>query len=644
MAYELYQSRYKGYEIDNLLDDVGDLNTDVAALKTEYDANKVKMSDGTILPMYLVNTYATKTELSAKADSTQVAADIATATTDMATNTGVASAIATATTDMATNTGVASAIATATTDMATNTGVASAIATATSDMATNTGVASAIATATTDMATNTSVASDIATATADMATNTSVASDIATATTDMATNASVAAAIAAAAYTLPEATTSTLGGVKPDGTTITVDSDGTIHGASAIAKLDDIGDVNASSPSDGQVLGYDSSTDTWIPTNAGGGSGGHTIIDSDNTSMTARTGLQFGSDLETSDDSTNNKTVVSPHELTNEEVAEILGVLPINPSSAYMPNTGFTPVGTIIAVMGNEAPQHYLKCDGMIYNISQYPVLAKYFKDQFGSENYFGGNGTTTFAVPDLRGEFLRGTGTNSHTDDGTGNGDGAAVGTHQNATVLPNVYSNTSSKKLRACGKPDGSNNMGAANADKYITGADFAGMQYVDTAAGTTAALASAATGKYTARPTNTSVLYCIAVQNIYIDAHYDYSTDEKVVGTWIDGKPIYQKTIDFNSITYTDANKRRTFTLGTIDDVDMLVDVKGSYSVADNNYLAGVTFVASDPVQPQYSIYGVVNSSTHKVTTYFASALVQALTSVKGYVTVQYTKTTD
>ena len=78
--------------------------------------------------------------------------------------------------------------------------------------------------------------------------------------------------------------------------------------------------------------------------------------------------------------------------------------------------------------------------------------------------------------------------------------------------------------------------------------------------------------------------------------------------------------------------------------IDDVDMLVDVKGSYSVADNNYLAGVTFVASDPVQPQYSIYGVVNSSTHKVTTYFASALVQALTSVKGYVTVQYTKTTD
>ena len=35
------------------------------------------------------------------------------------------------------------------------------------------------------------------------------------------------------AYELPPATTSTLGGVKPDGTTVTVDADGTIHGASS---------------------------------------------------------------------------------------------------------------------------------------------------------------------------------------------------------------------------------------------------------------------------------------------------------------------------------------------------------------------------------------------------------------------------
>ena len=573
MAYELYQSRHKGYEIDNLLDDVVDLNTDVAALKTEYDANKVKMSDGTILPLYLVNTYATKTELSAKADSTQVAADIATATTDMATNTGVASAIATATTDMATNTGVASAIATATTDMATNT----------------------------------SVASDIATATADMATNTSVASDIATATTDMATNASVAAAIAAAAYTLPEATTSTLGGVKPDGTTITVDSDGTIHG-----------------------------------TGGGGGGSGHTIIDSSGASMTTRTGLQFGSDLETSDNGSSNKTVVTPHELTNEEVAEILNVLPVNPSSNYVPNTGFTPVGTIIAVMGNNAPPHYLKCDGVIYNISQYPVLAKYFKDQFGSENYFGGDGTTTFAVPDLRGEFLRGTGINSHTNQG----DGGSVGDHQDATELPQYYT----------GKRGSDNNyyMGfrlpsdvTISEYNIIEKADNSISRSTNAIYGNipsdTSGTASVNTYKATTRPTNTSVLYCIAVQNIYIDAKCNYSTNEMVVGTWIDGKPLYQKTI---VDTFGPNATNNKIISDVAYNVDKVIETKGSVyyenSSAGEVYWQPLTML-NNTIQYVTKAWPYIKQTSRDCGLLLFNTN-SAIFNKEVIITIYYTKTTD
>jgi len=257
MAYEIYQSRHKGYEIDNLLDDVVDLNADVAALKTEYDANKVKMSDGTILPLHLVNTYATKTDLSAKADSTQVAADIATATTDMATNTSVASAIATAT--------------------------------------------------------------------ADMATQTQVASDIATATTDMATNASVASAIAAAAYTLPEATTSTLGGVKPDGTTITVDADGTIHGAQSLP----------TGGTTGQVLKKKTNTNydvEWADeSGGGGGSGGHTILNTDGTAVAQEDKLQFLG-LNVTDDSTNGKTKVEGIGLNSDSMDDIAGASSIVPA------------------------------------------------------------------------------------------------------------------------------------------------------------------------------------------------------------------------------------------------------------------------------------------------------------------------
>lgn len=100
-------------------------------------------------------------------------------------------------------------------------------------------------------------------------------------------------------------------------------------------------------------------------------------------------------------------------------VAEKGGSVPLAPSSANLaaavqsiPASGGgdgSPVGTVISFMGKTAPSGYLICDGTVRNISAYPALAQHFKTQFGSMNYFGGNGTTTFAVPDMRNLFLRG-------------------------------------------------------------------------------------------------------------------------------------------------------------------------------------------------------------------------------------------
>ena len=60
-----------------------------------------------------------------------------------------------------------------------------------------------------------------------------------------------------------------------------------------------------------------------------------------------------------------------------------------------------TPVGEIIGTIGNKTPKHYLMCNGSTHNIADYPYLAQYFKDTFGAINVFGGDGTTTFGVPD---------------------------------------------------------------------------------------------------------------------------------------------------------------------------------------------------------------------------------------------------
>ena len=66
-----------------------------------------------------------------------------------------------------------------------------------------------------------------------------------------------------------------------------------------------------------------------------------------------------------------------------------------------------TPVGTVITFTGKTAPQNYLACDGKTYNITDYPELSAFIKAQKGKTNFYGGDGTTTFAVPTLKGDNL---------------------------------------------------------------------------------------------------------------------------------------------------------------------------------------------------------------------------------------------
>ena len=74
--------------------------------------------------------------------------------------------------------------------------------------------------------------------------------------------------------------------------------------------LSDLTDTAISTPTDGQVIKYNSLTEKWENGDASGGTGGHTIIDENGNSMTARAGLQFVGGANVSDDSTNNKTIV----------------------------------------------------------------------------------------------------------------------------------------------------------------------------------------------------------------------------------------------------------------------------------------------------------------------------------------------
>lgn len=154
-----------------------------------------------------------------------------------------------------------------------------------------------------------------------------------------------------------------------------------------------------------------------------------------------------------------------------------------------------TPVGTVISYMGTKAPEHYLICDGAVLNIMDYPQLTEQVKAEFGAVDYFGGDGAATFAVPDLRNEFLRGF-HGEAVEQLSGE-----VGKHQEATGHLPAKNNASNLDTGAPGagytNPDSVN--GAESIIKYCKMSNF-------TATNNNVPL------NFTSRPTNVAVLYCI------------------------------------------------------------------------------------------------------------------------------------
>jgi microcystin-dependent protein len=67
---------------------------------------------------------------------------------------------------------------------------------------------------------------------------------------------------------------------------------------------------------------------------------------------------------------------------------------------------GANPVGTVLAVAGALVPPGYLACDGSAVDRASYALLFAAIGTSFG-----GGDGTTTFNLPDARGRVLMGSG-----------------------------------------------------------------------------------------------------------------------------------------------------------------------------------------------------------------------------------------
>lgn len=249
-----------------------------------------------------------------------------------------------------------------------------------------------------------------------------------------------------------------------------------------------------------------------------------------------------------------------PNPLTKQQVKNLINNFVPSGSGTEPIFYNDSPIGTIISYMGITAPKDYLACDGTVYNIADYRELAEYIKRQFGNYNFFGGDGTTTFAVPDLRGEFLRGTGTNSHS----GNGNGAEVGVHQDATTVGDFV--VEAGGTNGMYAPLTTKGGFATNADsvtlkaKPTDSADTVTGRYYFAKGGNDSYTGDSGGSLKTTRPTNTSVLYCIKYNTSVLSTpENNYSTEEQRIGTWVDGKPLYQITIqDTMPVVTTDGTR--------------------------------------------------------------------------------------
>lgn len=199
-----------------------------------------------------------------------------------------------------------------------------------------------------------------------------------------------------------------------------------------------------------------------------------------------------------------------------------------------------TPVGHVMAYMGTRPPKHYLACDGSVYNIIDYPALSSHILNEFGTVNYFGGDGETTFAVPDLRNEFLRGYhGEKEEQLSGE-------VGKHQPATEHHRLITDIAGSGAKYLQIPM-SGFSDSVNTDANINPS----RTYMNIFASTYNTYdGGAANERYiTSRPTNVAVLYCIKYEHTYYlrsGPPQDYYTlDEVCVGTYMD-KPRYRKGI--------------------------------------------------------------------------------------------------
>ena len=286
------------------------------------------------------------------------------------------------------------------------------------------------------------------------------------------------------------------------------------------------------------------------------------------------------------------------------------------------------PIGVIQAFSGNTIPHGYLLANGASYKVADYPDLYAVIGNTYGGD-------TENFNVPNLVDKFIQGSTTSGEEKEaGLPNITGGWM------PSVPVGYENYVTGAVAAEIKSSG---LVSSSGTQLAIGAGIK----ID------ASKSSAVYGKSnTVQPPALTMVYIIKAFHTnegvdsgvsddvinYVDANLgelsDYSTEEKVIGKWIDGKPIYRKVYKVNNIT-------TNLDLSELNIAD-IITINSSLKQINEDITA---FPYAPNNQDNYNNYiktGYYKATTKEWIWQFGSTSTTNFTS--GIFIIEYTKTTD
>ena len=169
--------------------------------------------------------------------------------------------------------------------------------------------------------------------------------------------------------------------------------------------------------------------------------------------------------------------------------------LAVTPASLASAAALFVPPGSVLPFAMNVVPSGWLAANGAAVSRTLYPALFAAIGTLYGA-----GDGSTTFALPDLRGYFVRGSGTNS---DGTASG---AFGQKQADEFKSHTHTGSANAaSINTISVNWNGTRFSTRDANGASTGGDYKDLSHGHS-------LTIYPTGGTENRPKNIALLYCI------------------------------------------------------------------------------------------------------------------------------------